>query len=267
MINITNYTVPAVVFTAGEISFISIASVSMLTSLVNVAVFAHPDLKDPTYKFLLVTSVLDIAYLVMAVFSYVYLKCCGDMPCLCGSDHQYKSQFLYILLLDYFTSSLAINSICTEIFLTVQRAYMIRKIGNLATLTVVKVGPVIGVISLVYYLPVWFLEKVVTTGNVYWFNGQAYTEYAIKATDFGSTQFGMSIWYIMSTLRIFLATFVMTTLNFFTISSFRSFLARKSKIVSSKHSIFFMNSRSSIKISKTIWVLKIENQCQQLTQR
>jgi hypothetical protein len=225
----------SIVFTAGEISFITIAALSLFTSSFNVAVFAHPALRDPTYKFLLVTSILDMVYLVLAVFAYVYMKCCGQSPVMCGSSHQYTSQYAFVLLMDYFTSCLAVYSVCTEIFLTVQRLYMIRKIRYLADLTIVKVGPAIAFVSLVFYAPVWFLEEVRTIGVVLYVpENRTYTAYGIEKTKFGQTRLGESFWYVMSGMRMFLAVIVLTVLNVITIVSFRSFLVKKSKIVSSK---------------------------------
>ena len=43
-----------------EITFVVIASIAVVTSSFNVAVFANPKLKDPTYTFLLVASILDM---------------------------------------------------------------------------------------------------------------------------------------------------------------------------------------------------------------
>jgi hypothetical protein len=239
--NITSNLTNVIVFSAGEISFIAIAAVSLFTSLLNVVVFAHPNLKDPTYKFLLVTSLLDIVYLVLAVFAYVYLKCCGETHAICGAPHQRTSQYMYILLMNYVTSCLAIYSVCTEIFLTVQRLNMIRKVRFLADLKIAKVGPFIGFFSIVFYLPVWLLEEVKPIGTVFYVDlNQSYTEYGIVRTPFGETEFGKSLWHVMSGFRMFLTVTVLTVLNVITIVSFRSFLAKKSKIVSSKASNFFL---------------------------
>jgi hypothetical protein len=52
------------------------------------AVFAHPNLKDPAFKILLTVSIVDFIYMILYVLITPFDMFCNPMPNMCGSNVQ-----------------------------------------------------------------------------------------------------------------------------------------------------------------------------------
>jgi hypothetical protein len=219
--------------TPGQLSYLTIGFVSIFTSLVNILVFASPNLKDKTYKFLLITSVFDVLYLMMVFFTELFQKYCSYNPLACGSSAQYASYATVIALNYYVTSCFAIYSIFSEVFLTLQRLLMLRKIKFLQNATLPLVVPLLLIASFLYYTPALFVERIVLTGNIYVYDSKMYEEYALVPTEF-AVKYGGVMLVVLSTIRMCLVMIVLSVLNAVSIFSFKKFLANKSKIVARK---------------------------------
>ncbi len=77
----------------------------------------------------------------------------------------------------------------------------------------------IAVISLIYYVPVWFSYAVAPTGVVYSYKGHNYTEWSYDYTDFGNTVASSAILTFLQVFRTFLVMVVLLTLNDFCLST------------------------------------------------
>ena len=118
---------PIVLFTFNEIINDFSMFFSMLASLINLVVFANKNLRENhfTYNCLLCMSISDLSYSSLLIIWQYLSRFCQRSPLQCGSSAQYFSQIWSIAILDYFTSCLAIFSIFLEIFLTIQRYFLI----------------------------------------------------------------------------------------------------------------------------------------------
>ena len=217
---------PVIELTPLEICMYGVMIFSIVTSVINVIVFSGDQLKDFTYKYLLVSSVCDIMYLSFGIFSLMFPKYCCESPFLCGGVNvQHFAIWSYRIFQDYLTSSIAIYNILSEVFLSLQRLLMLMSIEYLTNLTVYQVGPVMAIVALVYYLPVWSLSHIVNYSIVY--ANQSYDAVALNKTDFAYSQLGQLVRPILSSIRIILVMFLFSVLNIFTIILLRRMIVNK----------------------------------------
>jgi hypothetical protein len=103
--------------TPGQLDLLAIvmASFSALTNVINIAVFAHPNMKDPTFKYLLVIAIVDFSYMVIN-FGRGYTISCEISPILCGESAQYHAASYNHFIMDYTTSCMAIFNIMSKFF-------------------------------------------------------------------------------------------------------------------------------------------------------
>jgi hypothetical protein len=81
-------------------------------------------------------------YMILCFLNAVIDIYCEPMPFMCGSKVQLFSFIIDQLVNNYLTSCMALYSILCEIFLTLQRIFLIRNISSLKHITVRIVGPV-----------------------------------------------------------------------------------------------------------------------------
>ena len=196
---------------------------SIITNIINIAVFSHSSLRDTTYNFMMVVAITDLCYCCFAFESFTLSNICGSYTFICGSYTQYIALINERIIADFLSSCLAIYSISSEIFLTVQRIFIIRNINFLKDLTVKKVGPIIASISAIYYLPTWFFYGTKESGVVYTFKNQTYIEYVRYSTDFGKSVTGTYLGLVMQIGRIVLVLGVLLVLNIVSIIFFHKY--------------------------------------------
>jgi hypothetical protein len=85
---------------------------------------------------------------------------------LCGEKGQLSSYMSLIIVDDYLSSCLAIFNIMMEVYLSVNRLLLIKKVNLIKDVTVRTVGPICGSLALIYYLPSLFANQVDKTGKV-----------------------------------------------------------------------------------------------------
>jgi hypothetical protein len=201
---------------------------SLICCAMNVAVLSSSKLKDPLYKFMMLISSVDFLYMVQVVVGIFLEVECLPAPYLCGGDYaQYFASWFYQASANYLTSCLAIFSILSEIFLTIQRLFLIKKLNHLKSLTWRHVSPGIAVISLLYYAPVWFSFTVVPTEVVYSYKGQNYTEWSLASTDIGNTVASSAILTSLQVFRTFLVMVVLLALNIASVFAFQKYMSKK----------------------------------------
>lgn len=219
-------------FSSTQITSVAVCVASILTSSINVAVFASPSLKDHVYKFLLVSSTVDLVYLVLALPTILLNIMCEASPLLCGSYAQYVQKAYTLWISDFIASSLALYAILNEMFLSLQRLLILRKNMIVKNWKVWHVGPVMMLISLLVYMPIMLVKQVQQIGFVE-FNGIKYPSYlTVSVSSLTAVVNG-----IQAFIRALLVTVGMTVINVATLYNFRLFIKKKSQISASTRSV------------------------------
>ena len=87
---------------------------SIITNIINIAVFSHSSLRDTTYNFMMVVAITDLFYCSLALEDVTLSNICGSYTFICGSYAQYIALISERIIKQYVTSCLAINSILLE---------------------------------------------------------------------------------------------------------------------------------------------------------
>nr|QVK45847.1 G protein-coupled receptor [Proales similis] len=193
--------------------------IGSLANLTNVFVFLGPRLHQPNYKLLMFHSINNFSYLILCILSDL-MPCAGD----CMSLHPLN--LIRFLIDNYFTSSMAIFNISMQIFLSLQRLSLITNRLRLRKFAVHQVLLMVTVISYIYYAPSlvvtiidWKKQCDLTEENRAAHEPRRIEEDPVtKWIPVASTMF-----------RLFLATVVLSLLNFFTLFKIRQNFNRKFK--------------------------------------
>jgi hypothetical protein len=222
---------------------LTLCTFSSICCILNISILASPKLKDPLYKYIMLIACTDLLYFLLIIINNVLDVQCQPVPYLCRSFAQFISFLNDQFSINYLTSCLAVFSILSEIFLTTQRLFLIKNYKYLRSLTWKHVAPVIGLISLIYYSPYWFSYGMTTTGLVYSYKGENYTEWTLDKTEFGKTQASFWLLSSLSIVRTLLVMIVLSSLNVASIIVFRAYIKKKSimKIYSSKKEAYFFH--------------------------
>jgi hypothetical protein len=210
-----------------NVATIIISALMMVPTFISMAVFAHPNLKDPAFKILLSVATLDFIYMIMTFVVYILDTFCEPMPYMCGSTTQLWAFVIDQLFNNFLTSDVAVYSILSEIFLTIQRLLLLKNIRVIKDVTVKTTGPILGIISLLYYSPYWFAYDFVTTGNVYVYRNATYVEWNLVITDFATSPAGSWFLSSLSIFRMILVMVVMLAINIASIFAFRKYFSKK----------------------------------------
>jgi hypothetical protein len=73
-----------VVYGDTDVITLAVSSFSSLCCILNIAVLAHPKLKEPLYKYLLIISAIDFIYLFQFVAGGLLDVLCRPRPFMCG---------------------------------------------------------------------------------------------------------------------------------------------------------------------------------------
>ena len=232
MLNISNVIIPFAGLThidiAPQISLIS----GIIASLINIIVFSSKNLREAhhTYNCFLCMSIADFTNLSLVLFARYLWIYCQPSPFLCGSSMQYFTKFVDIATQDYLTSCLAIFSIFLEIFLTLQRYFLIINKKYLKDVTAIKIVPILAIISLIYYLPVFF-NRVIANDEIFVISlNKTVIFHKYSTTEYGRSEAGRSILIFLSTVRIGSVMIILFILNIMTIFAFKKFMSKKSNI-------------------------------------
>lgn len=202
----------------------SICFFGACTVLINISVFLNKNLIDRTYKFLLAEALVDFAYIVIMGCSS--LINCGS-PC-ASRTNTLAAQIVRFCFYDYLTSCFAINNILIEIFLSLERLFVISNNHFLQTLPFNRVILCINAFALVYYTPVLLLKRFLLVDNSD--NGSSSYFYSLVLTDIGKSAFGRAIPGVLSIIRLLLATVCLFGINMTTFIKFKRHIKRKSKL-------------------------------------
>lgn len=198
-----------------ELVLSSIGLIGILASSFNIIIFWNLRERDQIYKFYFFSSIADALYMTM-ISLYVLFSC--GIPCENLNGKQLYRHVYMIVLDDYVTSCLAIYTILIELFITIQRYCMFTTNAILQTQRPKIFMAIICLFSLVFYIPVLFLKKIVHLGK---------NEYKIENTKFGLSAAGRVIPIVLSSIRLFVASFLLLVINIFTLIKFKKYLKKK----------------------------------------
>jgi hypothetical protein len=210
---------------AYDIFLTTLGLLTAISSLISITVLASPNLADPTFKCMMCIEISDFAYFIQVAYQILISDLCEVYPFVCGSTAQYVSLISEILINNYLTSCLAIFSIIYEVFLTLQRLFLIRNINHLKHVTVRQVTSVLALIAAIYYIPALFTNQIILTGNVYVYRNATFIERTLVNTEFATT--GKPLFIALQVIRMLLVTVILFTLNVITAWSFHQFMRKR----------------------------------------
>lgn len=211
----------------------------LLSNIVNSIIFYFsPKLKHSTYRLMLVISIVDIFYLSILLTSTFISDCrqyCIHMR------YRYNVKQFELYAEDYFSSCLALFVIFIEIMLSTKR-YLImsnsRKFRsefyNNITLAMAFL------VSLIYYIPVIYVKEIIESPMDFEKNNNR-TAFILIKSSFGKSNVGKAIPVILASIRLVLATILLSAINVLTTLRFKYRIKHKGKVKNIQcKSIFYL---------------------------
>jgi hypothetical protein len=209
---VTRVTIPSVGFTWATLSRACLGPFPILTNVVNIAVFLNPKLKDDTYKYLLFKSLANFFYSLFAWLNVIFTNC----PT-CATPQTYFAGFYSLWFGNFILSPLVLfraildNIISLYTFCTLKNLNWFKRLPSYKYIALVSL-----IISTVLstYIPFGYgiISVVDNNGN---------TKYLYRANDFFNSSLFQTIGISFSSLRYFLAVFLLTFLNVLNAIGFR----------------------------------------------
>lgn len=185
-----------------------VTPIGVLTNFINICVFLNPRLNDRRYRYMLASSVTNVLYLSLA-FSTIFTT--DDFK----SSLKY-SDVVYSIVFDYTSASLAIFRIFIEVVLSFQTFCKLTNRTYLEKIPYKLILLILFITSLFFYGQIPFAYNIKSE----WHNS-GYLEYQKEENLFSKSTLGTSITIIQTTIRLFLAVFVLTVLNVINLIEFK----------------------------------------------
>jgi hypothetical protein len=222
-----------ITYAYADIITYTMRALGTVTALINIAIFMHRKMlkSSETFYYLLAMSIFDFLYLGPLLLSNIINKLCSSSSTQCGEIAQYLSLFLVISVNNYLSSSFALFNIIFEIFLTIQRLFIIDNKEFLPKLTVRRLVLINLVISIAFYSPIGFQSRI--RSSLIKLNGTNLTEFKLVNTEFGNSFVGKLTPIILSTVRIVLCGPILFAVSLANIFVLKKYLAKKKSFSSS----------------------------------
>jgi hypothetical protein len=202
-----------------------------LTNLISVLVFINPKMKDNSFKYLLAIAICNIFYLGLGSYSFLYI-CTG-----CPSQLSYFTNVYYNYVVHYVCSTLSIFCILADIYLSLLRYLVLKNKTFLQNISYLKVCPILFFISSLFYIAPMFLKEIKPIKQIKVNNTVVYTAYFAFDNSVGATPFGKTLPIVITSIRIILATVVLTSVNVLNALEFRKRYSKRVKHTTSMLSI------------------------------
>jgi hypothetical protein len=233
-------------------------SMALLASLMNAFIFCRIKQQDSLYKYLLVVAIFDGLYtgfkLTLCAANTIYFAY--------GKMHEHGAQFAFfylnvcVFINEYLTSVFTMFNILMEVYVTMQRIFLISNISYNRHFRSVRFGHVCSCLlacSVLMYTPILFTNRVEIFSNNSNETTNASVAYKIEHTEFGVSRARGIFHNWMSLIRIVLVSVVLFGLNLTAIHMHRSFLNTKKKLSVNKSKLKFSNSTIINIINLFIW--------------
>ena len=188
-----------------------------ITNFISVISLIRLGDKNHIYKFMLAGSSTNCLYMFLCGF--IFLPNCDRI---CSIDQNSLIVNIYsLLIIDYFTSSLAILISFIEVAMCLQRYSIITNSKRFKFKKFNLNFPAIVLLSFVVYLPRLFLKEIITSPN---------GRYASVETALAKTQFGLVLNSLMSIVRGPLFLLVILVINVLTAIECAKLMKKKTKL-------------------------------------
>ncbi len=196
----------------------------MITNGLNILVFLNTKMKDISFKYMLAISLSNFIYDFILVYAY-FIYCDN-----CYLFYSYNTQVYKIIVNNYLANSLAIFSSFVEIYLSIQRYYILKNIKSIFQTESYKlVLFFILIISLVYYIPALFCYDIKAKQTYYYINNNNNNfstinyqiEYSTLLNSFGTSFVGKFVTITLVLIRILLCSVILTLINITNALEFR----------------------------------------------
>lgn len=239
-----------------QLSYGIVALIGSLSQIINILVLLSPDLKDSSYKFMLANSVNNACYLLLCAI-YPFFVC----QSVCEIENQALFTLIYLIAIDeYLTSCMAVFNLLIQIFLSIQRIFLVTNNRFFQNISVIKSVSILAFVSLLFYSPIFTIQNIELSQANTTVNHSESRLYSIVKTDFGSTTFGQHVRTIVSSLRIFLATVLLTIVNTINFIVFKRYFNKREKLIKTNLSktVFFYDLINKINkiIVENVWILQ-----------
>ena len=198
------------------------------TSFLNVIVFRGKLMrkKSTTLDYLLVMCINDFLYLIALLIWMIWNS--NNWTTL-GSVCQFVQYFrlvYFIGIFTFLTSSMAIFNLFLEIYITLERFFILKNKSYFKNYRVMYVVLALSLVSILFYMPVLFLTQIVSCNNNKNSNSSA-SAYRLQVTRFGNSNVGKLTAITLFTIRHIIITAVLFILNLITIFEFKNYQAKK----------------------------------------
>lgn len=213
----------------------------LVTVSINISIFSNRTLTDKSYTLLLTEAIADLIYLtcslVWPIFNYAI-------------DSNSIIAALYSIAIDnYLTSCLAVYSVLIELFLSIDRLLILSNRLMLVNVSLRHAIICIALISLLFYLPVLFLQRIELTGD----NEDGSI---LVTTSFGQTDFGKIIPTLLTVVRLFLILVCLFSINIVTLVKFKRYVSKKTKIVNRNQSSRYIETSTIVNLKSNTNILR-----------
>lgn len=219
---------------------------SLTTNSITIVVFMNSILKDICYKYMLATSITNLAYLLINILG-IFFYYCTD----CWSSHSYPSTLFSIVFTFYLSNCLLLMRILLEVTISL-RTFFILANKSTEWLNYKVSILVLLVVSLLFYVQVPFAYGV----NYHHHNGTL-QDYSVQFTQFGLSNINHWIAIGQYVIRIFLAVLFLALINCLNMREFRKRFDNRSQFsVHAQHSVDNQAATSNGKRNKPKILIK-----------
>jgi hypothetical protein len=217
------------VYTLKLIIQLSLRPIGVIKCIINILIFSRKTVlaKSSAFYYLLAMSMwIDLFYLAPLLYLNVMYTLCQSSSTQCGARTQYSSIVIYMFINELISSALALSNILVELFLTIQRLFVIKNKQFMRNWRPRYVISTILIATHIFYIPP-MLRQTIVSQEVYLANATNITEYRYIKSEFGVSQIGMLLPTIWSILRLALCGPILLIASLVSVYYFRVFLSKK----------------------------------------
>jgi hypothetical protein len=203
-------------------------SLGVLCTILNTIIFLKKDLIKKSSLYLQIMSILDGVYLFRSLATLDIVNRCQASSTLCGEATQNFVLEYNLAISDFLSSSMAIFAIILEIFLSIQRFFMLLNKNSLQKSNPYIVSLVIGIVSIIYYFPLLFNKEIVRITVL--LNDTEVIEHRLVLTSLGKSNAGKILPAVMSLMRMVLSGCVLLIVNILNIIVYIKYVKQNNKI-------------------------------------
>lgn len=177
----------------------------LITNVLNISVFLSPQLKDISYKMLLIKSLANFFYLLFAFMLEFFFHCID-----CPTTFSYSANVYTIGIGFYLNSCLDLFSIQIEIFLLIHVFGMLNNRHFFNSTSCITAIMMFGIVSFAFYIPKPLGYTIILEEN----------RFVLTRNSFGMSKSFQITNLVQESIRFFLIVFVLSMLSIFDLIMF-----------------------------------------------